>query len=147
MAFKFQLGTVLDLQQQLEEMAKINFQNKTELLRLETDRLSDLREEQLSLYGHYREQAQTDVCTLRQLHSFALALNARIDIQKVSIHTAQLAVDQARDELAATRLEVKKLERLKHKQLTEFLYQEQRKEQAFLDDIATGRFIRQRQAL
>jgi flagellar protein FliJ len=67
--------------------------------------------------------------------------------QQCRIQEIELKTHQIRENLMAATKDKKMMQKLKEKRMQDFTYMEKRKETAMLDDLSTGAYIRNREAV
>ena len=140
--FRFSLESVLKLDRQLEDRVKIKLGQTLVRYNQQVFLLEALNAELVKVQDQFRLSQGTDVDGLRQLHNFSLFMRDKIEQQTKNVQQAEQEVQKVKRELLEARREVRKLERLKEKRLEDYKYDEQRREQRILDEIAAGRFNR-----
>jgi len=140
--FKYSLDSVLNLKKQLEEQAKIRLGLAVAKYESEVHSLEVLLQE-LQEVQDLQQKSLTDVAKLKYVYSFSRVLTGRVKQQEQVVEACSVEVDTNRQEVIGCRFEVKKLERLKHRRLADYNYQEQRQEQTIIDEVATVQFYRQ----
>lgn len=140
--FHFRLEPVLNYRSTLEEKAKEELAGSLARYYREKQVLEEL-EEDLSAHTQPVECGKVDVTQLVMLESYQRYLEGQLEQQSARVRAAEEVVAKCRRKLEQKMRERKAVEILKDKQYQEFLYQEEREEQKFLDDIATVRFVRQ----
>lgn len=140
--FRFRLEPVLNYRSALEEKAKEELAGSLARYQREKQVLEQLEED---LSAHTRPVAcgKVDLTQLTMLESYQRYLEMQLEKQAARVRAAEETVAKCRRKLEQKMRERKVVEVLKDKQYHEFLYQEEREEQKFLDDIATVRFVRQ----
>ena len=143
--FKFKLETVLKVKMRVEEL------RQKELL--EAERLCERAQKQLLLRQeevkqaiiHYREDIanKVDVYQGVEYDRFLRWSNKQVDLAAIHLEQCQRQVDIARQKLIEASKEKRILEKLKEKAHQEYLVEEQRVENNFLDELGTSRYIRQ----
>ena len=123
-------------------MAKAKFEEANEELRVQTEKLTVLTQEQKSQYEVMKEKSETGVTPQDFIvyNNYMQRLKQAIEIQKKVIEKAKEAVERARIELVEAAKERKKFETLREKKLEEYWEEYYRKEQLALDEIVTYKY-------
>ncbi|SHG58295.1 flagellar FliJ protein [Thermosyntropha lipolytica DSM 11003] len=139
--FVFRLQTKLDVSRREEEMAKARLQAKEK-------EVEELEVEKANLYCSLARSEAMMRNFLRESNIYFVNLiRDYIPVLKENIARVEERLDKAREELENLRQdllkkkrEVKTLEKLKQKAWEEYLYELNREEQKFIDEIATSRY-------
>lgn len=142
MPFKFTLEPLLNLERQKEDQVKTKLHNALIEYNRAVKQKEQLARERDDLQECMRTAAKRDGSSLGQYFTYALILNTRIKRQEENVAELDQVVQAIKNELLTKRQEVKKLERLREKQLVKYLYIEQRMEQQAIDEVAAVQFIR-----
>ena len=142
MAFRFRFQSILDIKSRLEDLKKAKFGEANEELRIQTEKLSVLLNEQVFQYELLKEKNKKGVTPkdLIVYNNYMNRLKQAIEIQKKVIAKAQEAVELARRELIEASKERKKFETLKEKKLEEYWEDYYKKEQTALDEIVSYKY-------
>lgn len=142
MAFTFQFQSILDVKTRLEDLKKAKFGEANEELRLQTEKLSVLTQEQKLQYEAMKEKNKKGITPKDFIvyNNYMQRLKQAIEIQKKVIEKAKEAVEKARIELVEASKERKKFETLKEKKLEEYWEEYYRKEQLALDEIVSYKY-------
>ena len=143
--FTFRLETlwklrVADRQQRREELAEA-LEAET-LLQTRKEEMGSELKELRKRRAVVSQAGEIDVDALTQSHRYELITQAQI--QLLDQRAAQLAVEtqRRRQALVEAEREVKTLEKLREKQYAEYVFEEQKREQKELDEIAGRRVPR-----
>ncbi len=143
--FTFRLETlwklrVADRQQRREELAEA-LEAET-LLQTRKEEMGSELKELRKRRAVVSQAGEIDVDALTQSHRYELITQAQI--QLLDQQAAQLAVEtqRRRQALVEAEREVKTLEKLREKQYAEYVFEEQKREQKELDEIAGRRVPR-----
>ncbi|MBP3284523.1 MAG: flagellar export protein FliJ [Clostridia bacterium] len=142
MAFQFRFQSILDVKIRLEDLKKAKFGEANEELRIQTEKLSVLVNEQNFQYESMKEKNKKGVTPkdLIVYNNYMNRLKQAIEIQKKVIEKAKDAVEFARRELVEAAKERKKFETLKEKKLEEYWEEYYKKEQTALDEIVSYKY-------
>jgi len=135
MAFKFRLEASLKLaQQKMDRALGVLSQEMRTLLEIQKERDRETEVLERALQG----QAEDAMQNPRNLNGWKLHIVAqkeKIRLINERIRFQESVVEECRESLRECRILVEKFKRLKEKKWKEFLADEQRKEQAQLDEI------------
>ncbi len=141
-SFQFRLSRVLRVKEILEEKAQLEWVEKGKLLRLAEVQLGELEEDRRALLAFGYEQ--TDVTLRQALYHYLPAVEDRILKQKQAVVEAREALEQARQNWLAKRQEREALAHLKEKQFQEYLLEQNREEQKWMDELGTRKLEEER---
>ena len=140
--FIFPLQNLLNMKEKLEEQAK-NEYSQANMRLLEA-------EEQLQLIIRRRERAEDalrdvvvetlDVREIRRREDAVEILKMYVRQQEIVVEQRRQDVELARVKLAEAMMERKKFEKLRERAFTEFLAEENRKEQKEIDELVSYRY-------
>lgn len=142
MGFKFRLEKVLQHRKTQENLAQKDFQDAQHFLNQQIDFLEKMvlektrareRSHSLELEGGSKGPA------LVQIYEYIKGQDIRIERQRETIKQAELIVENKREILRQAAIEYKIIEKLKEKKLEQYHHEENRKEQADLDEQVTMR--------
>ena len=142
MAFVFRFQSILDVKIRLEDLKKAKFGEANEELKIQTDKLTVLVNEQKFQYDTMKEKNKKGVTPKDFIvyHNYMERLKQAIEIQKQMVERAKHAVENARRELVEAAKERKKFETLKEKKLEEYWEEYYKKEQLALDEIVSYKY-------
>jgi len=126
----------------LEDLKKAKFGEANEELKLQTDKLSVLINEQKLQYETMKEKNKKGITPKDFIvyNNYMQRLKQAIEIQKQVVERAKQAVENARRELVEAAKERKKFETLKEKKLEEYWEEYYKKEQLALDEIVSYKY-------
>ncbi|WP_243312280.1 flagellar export protein FliJ [Fundidesulfovibrio agrisoli] len=137
--FRFNLDKVLEYRSQLEDQAKIALSKAQQALR-DHDRFLEMLEGDLDLQREKLASTALSAAELWLLRSYIQRLEHDLALgRQRRIELAQ-DVHNCREELAARAKDRKLLEKLKETQAARHVAEENRKEQAGFDEMATLRY-------
>jgi flagellar FliJ protein len=142
--FKFKLETVLKVKIRMEDLRKIELREaelRQEKARLELCRWQDEVEANIRLY---REKFQQRIIPeeANNYHRYLTWLNRQVDMAMIKLQECQREVAECRQKLIEAAKEKKVLEKLKEKAYQAYRAEELSAEIKFLDELGTGRYIR-----
>lgn len=144
MTYSFKLQTVLDHRQFLEDNLKKELANLRQLADAAEDRLNMLLKKeaqtQSTLAGRQREGLASDQAVA--YHAYLQRLGREIDSQRGEIDAISERVIKKQEDVLAAMKNRQILERLKETDVERYNTIRQRKEAAFVDEIAVNRFAR-----
>lgn len=139
--FHFSLEPVLNYRTSLEEKAREELAGSLAKYHQEKQVLEQVAED-LAAHSRPANCGRLNLEELVMLENYQRFLEEELEKQTARVQAAEQAVAKCRRKLQQKMQERKAVEVLKDKQYQEFLYEEERQEQKFLDDIATMQFIR-----
>ena len=142
--FKFKLETVLKVKVRIEELRKMELskaESRCEEARLELCRCQDEVEVNIRLYREKFKQ-RFDPKEANNYHQYLTWLNHQVDLALLKLQECRKEVAECRQRLVEASKEKKVLEKLKEKAYQDYLAGELDAEIKFLDELGTGRYIR-----
>jgi flagellar FliJ protein len=143
--FKFKLETVLNVKIKMEDLRQKELHNTESSRDLAKSALEQRREEMAATTIHYREALRERLDLFR-----ALSYQRYLEWQEKQVEQAVLLLEEREREVEAARQrliiatqERKAVDKLKESAYQEYLAEELRTEISFLDELGTGRFVRQ----
>lgn len=143
-AFKFRLQKVLDYKQQVEDTKKQELFRLMKIFHEEEKVLIKLHELLLKKLSEFEEkqQGELDILELLFYSGYISRLNGEIEQQREKLKQLALQIEQKRGEVIAASKERRIMEKLREKKYKEFMKEESRREQKFLDEIGNNAFVR-----
>ncbi|MCR5594280.1 MAG: flagellar export protein FliJ [Lachnospiraceae bacterium] len=140
--FRYRLQNILNIKEQLETQAEMEFGLAKAKLNEEEDRLEALKARKLGYIEEGRKMRTDDIDVLK------LAENERaikimdelIEGQKENVRLAERAVEAARAKLTEAMKEVKSQEKLREHAFEEFVEEEKATEAKEIDELVTYRY-------
>lgn len=147
MKFQFRLDPVLRLRLRDEESAKRLLGLAATKERLENEKLQALKDELADEIGAQSVARSGEIWAQGQALylEWSQGQNLRIESQKQACAQAQEATRQARQAVVEARRAVQVLEKLKERRHAQWKLDLSRKEQVFASEVASQRWMRQRQ--
>lgn len=141
--FRFRLQTLLDFRVRKEDELKRGLAEIQKAILREQRALEELERGRQEAATRYSELAASalDVEREQLFRIFYSKLCLRIEDKQTAISELNEELDAQRDRVVEAMRERKTVQSLRDKQLEQFQLGELRKEQAFLDDIATTRYV------
>lgn len=142
--FKFKLETVLKVKTRIEDLRKLELgeaEFRREKARLE---LSRCQEEVTINIRLYREKFQQRINPdeANNYYQYLTWLNHQVDLASLKLQECEKEVAERRQRLIEASKEKKILEKLKEKAYQDYQAEQLNAEINFLDELGTGRFIR-----
>lgn len=143
-AFKFRLQKVLDYKQQVEDTKKQELFRLMKIFYEEEKILHGFHELLLKKLSEFEEKQQgvLDVLELLFYSGFIARLNDDIDRQREKLKQLAKQIEQKREEVISASKERRIMEKLREKKYGEFMKEESRREQKFLDEIGNNAYVR-----
>jgi len=141
--FKFKFAPILNYRKQREETVQQEFAASKELWTQERLKLESYYASWKRNMNQWRDN-QHGVLSIQELdlyRTYFLNLKSQIDHQIKKVRQCVEEMEKRRLLLLDARKEKKRLERLQEKHLDEYACEQKKKEQKFLDEIATQRFM------
>lgn len=142
--FKFKLETVLKLKVRIEELRKMELseaESRCEEARLELCRCQDEVEANIQLYRE-KFQQRINPEEANNYYQYLIWLNHQVDLALLKLQERRKKVAECRQRLVEASKEKKVLEKLKEKAYQDYLAEQLNAEIKFLDELGTGRYIR-----
>ncbi len=142
--FKFKLETVLKVKTRVEDLRKIELREaefRREKARLELSRCQAEVEVNIELYREkFRQRINPEEAN--SYHQYLKWLNLQVDLALLKLEECEREVAVRRERLIEASKEKKILEKLKEKAYQEYQAEQLNMEIKFLDELGTGRYIR-----
>ncbi|MBC7644376.1 MAG: flagellar export protein FliJ [Thermoleophilia bacterium] len=144
-AFKFRLQRLLEIRVMREKQAQQELLVRRDRVRQEQAQLQVLIDQEAALIARMSPPPGTivDIADIRLCEHAAKLKREEQDAQQTKIQQAERAVNEQVIILRQAGIDVKALEKLREKQLAEFMEEMLREEAVFLDDLASQQYIRQ----
>lgn len=138
MAFKFNLQKVLDVRKHKENLIKNELMVVTSRLVKEQQDKKMLQKE-YKVHKHKMNDNIKDINSdeLEWYNKYFNRLVFEVQRKDIEIDKRQMDVDEVKKRLVLATQEMKVLERIKERRYAEYLYQVQKEEQDFLDEVGT----------
>lgn len=142
--FKFKLETVLKVKTRVEDLRKIELREaelRREKARLELCRWQEEVEVNIRLYRE-KFQQRINPEEANNYHQYLTWLNRQVDLAALQLQQREKDVAERRQKLIEASKEKKIIEKLKEKAYQDYQAEQLNAEIKFLDELGTGRFIR-----
>ncbi|MDD3706333.1 MAG: flagellar export protein FliJ [Clostridiaceae bacterium] len=138
-AYKFKLQKLLDYKIKIEEDKKNKLGSALKRLENEKRRMIKLKKEFNEMEDLYRQKTSQgmSVNELKILANYIDYYKRGIKEQKVRIKMAEEYVTVCREELINATREKEMIEKLREKDYSKYLYEEQKKEEKLIDDLVS----------
>jgi len=138
-AYKFKLQKLLDFRLDMEDEKKNQLSLAIKRLEQEKERLSELKARQREMDKAFKEKTSHGIAVneLKLLVNYIDYYKRGIKEQKTQIKMAEDYVSACREELIKATQEKKMIEKLKEIDYKKYLYDEQKKEEKFIDDLVS----------
>lgn len=135
--FNFKLGSLLKLNESIEDQKKNEFAKAAAELEIQREKLRNLFSEKQSCILSFQEAVneRIDPRQNEMRGKYINLVNKRIDIQKIEVRKKEEFLEVKRLELIEATKEKKKLEKLKEKQFEQYIIDEKREEQKITDEV------------
>lgn len=142
--FKFRLQKVLEMREQKEKLLQQRFMELLAMAEYEKKELEKLyeRQEEYRQQLAEKQQGNLEVHEVMNYLSYLEHLADAIEEQKVVVREAEERAEEARLDLMRAAQEKKAVEKLRDKQYEDWMKEQQRAENIFLDEISSSRFNR-----
>lgn len=140
--FTFKFQSMLNVKEKLQEQKELEFGKAVQAYELEKRKFDILvKQREANILG-LKDAIEKKVSPreIASYNSFINKLKNDMDKQKVTITQAEEYVEKKRLELQNAIVETKKYEKLKEKDLEEYVLEQKSKENQALDEIVTYRF-------
>jgi len=140
--FRFGLQTLLRIRQRMEARAKNEFSDQMRRVNKQEEYLTGLLEEQKHLEEKAKQAArvQVDVAVEKSCADYSQTLWQRIEQAGIKLEQLKTELERRREALIQAQQEVKILEKLRERRYAEYIKEVRRREQYFLDEVASTRF-------
>ncbi|NLU40679.1 MAG: flagellar export protein FliJ [Firmicutes bacterium] len=141
--FRFQLQALLDFRIRKEDELKRRLGELENIMHAEQETLAELERSRQEAAARYEELESSDVDLerARLYRGFYRWLSSRIEDQQQVISELEDEMKIQRDRVVEAMRERKVVQSLRDSQFERFRLDELRREQAFLDDLATSRHV------
>jgi len=142
--FKFKLETVLKVKARIEDLRKLELreaESRRDKARLELFRWQKEIADHIRLYRE-KFQQRINPEEANNYHRYLTWLNRQADLAALQLQEREKEVAERRQKLVEASKERKILEKLKEKAYQNYQAEQLRAEIQFLDELGTGRFIR-----
>lgn len=142
--FKFKLETVLKVKARIEDLRKMELreaESRRDQARLELYRWQKEIADNIRLYRE-KFQQRINPEEVNNYHRYLTWLNRQADSAALQLQEREKEVAERRQKLVEASKEKKILEKLKDKAYQDYQAEQLRAEIQFLDELGTGRFIR-----
>ena len=142
--FKFKLETVLKVKARIEDLRKLELreaESRRDKARLELFRWQKEIADHIRLYRE-KFQQRINPEEANNYHHYLTWLNRQADLAALQLREREKEVAERRQKLVEASKERKILEKLKEKAYQNYQAEQLRAEIQFLDELGTGRFIR-----
>jgi len=138
-AYRFKLQKLLDFRTNIEEEKKNQLGLALKRLEQEKARLSELKARQREMDKVYKEKTSQGIAVneLKLLMNYIDYYKRGIKEQRTRIKMAEDYASACREELIKATQEKKMIEKLKEIDYSKYLYEEQKKEEKFIDDLVS----------
>lgn len=143
--FKFSLQTVLNIKKQKEDSLKNDLGKAMQRHEKEKETLQTLTNEMENCIAEFNIQSTKGVTVerLREFSAYLPVLKQHVQFQKEKVKYAQQDVDKYRVMLIKAVQEREMLDKLKEKQLKEFMDEQIKKEQKVVDEIVSYKYSKE----
>lgn len=140
--FGFRLESVLKLKSQLEDNAKNSLARAARELEIQKDCLQGLKNINDGSINNLNTEVDEGipVYRIRIYNSYLTSLKNKITVQKENVNIAEQDVDINRESLIKAMQERKILDKLKEKKYKEYLKEQNKAEQLFIDELNSFKF-------
>ncbi len=142
--FVFKFEQMLNINEKLKDQKQIEFGKAVQNLESEKQKLFDfensLSESVLALKDSIQKKVSPR--TIHEYNSYISLLKKEIVKQHRNVQIAEDIVERVRVELAEALMEIKKYEKLKEKDLEQYIEEMKQKENAFIDEIVTYKYTK-----
>ena len=137
--YKFRLQKLLDYKIKIEEEKKNKLGSAIKRLEKEKHRMAELKRELSDMQSLFHEKTSQGMAVneLKILANYIDYYKRGIKEQKVRIRMAEDYLSICREELIAATREKKMIEKIKEKDYSKYLYEEQKKEEKLVDDLVS----------
>jgi flagellar FliJ protein len=143
--FKFKLRTVLKVKTRVEEERQRQLQSAESVRQAARQQLQQCQGELTGVMQEYqyRMQGRFDRYLATDYHQYICWINCKIKTATAYLLQCETKVAYARQRLLAATRERKVLDKLRERAYQNYRREELKNEIAFLDELGTGRFVRQ----
>ncbi|PKM89917.1 MAG: hypothetical protein CVU87_03795 [Firmicutes bacterium HGW-Firmicutes-12] len=136
--FKFRLASIMRLKEYKEQLCRDEVAKCLQLYNLEVHREIALKEQLIHLEKEIEQcqEGEIDVPVLMRQQSYRSFIKTSIIEQKQLVAFRQNQLDLAKQKMIEAMKDKKVLQKLREKKYQEFLYEQDKKEQALQDELA-----------
>lgn len=140
--FVFKFQTMLNIKEKLKDQKQIEFGKAIQALEEEKNKKTFLENSLQESVDGLKECVQTKVSPRLVFEYNAYIKKIKDDIinQDKNIIKAEEIVEEVRTQLQEALMEIKKYEKLKEKDLQNYIEEEKQKENSFIDEIVTYKY-------
>lgn len=137
--FKFRLQKILEHRETLENVKKGEFGKVQNKLKLENEKLTELKNTKQAVAAKKEEISKTSITMneLQKYNNYLMDLSEKMQLQTKTIEQVKQEVEEVRKELIETTKDKKIIEKLKTRDYEEFLYEEKIKEEKENDQFVS----------
>ena len=137
--FKFRLQSVLNIKKQMEESLQDDLAKAIQAMENEKKVFNELKEERERGLSEVNSEVSSGVTVekLRNYNAYLSFVKQKISNQAERVKCSKETADKYREELVAAVKERKMLETLKEKQYSQYLKEEEKKQQRIVDEIVS----------
>ncbi len=140
--FIFRFEQMLNINEKLKEQKEIEYGKAVQAYELEKEKLigyeNSLQQSVVSMRDSIN--AKISPRMMSEYNSYIKLLKKNIEVQARVVFKAYEEVERLRVELSKALMEIKKYEKLKEKDLEEYVEEIKQKENAFVDEIVTYKY-------
>ncbi len=140
--FVFKFEQMLNINEKLKDQKQIEFGKAVQALEAEKAKLTEYHRSMHYSVIDMRESLNSGISPrmMSEYNSYIKLLKKNIEIQNKNVIIADENVEKVRVELSKALMEIKKYEKLKEKDLEEYLTELKQKENVFVDEIVTYKY-------
>jgi flagellar FliJ protein len=140
--FIFKLQSFLGVKEKIEEQKKNEYGKALNILEEEKNKKQELLNRQVSTISHLKQKINEGIkpSEIKQYNNFISYIENEITRQEEVIIKAQKLVDRKREELVNAMKDKKILEILKENEYIEYIKEEKKAEQKFIDELVSFKY-------
>ncbi len=140
--FVFKFQQMLNINEKLKDQKEIEFGKAVQALEAEKDKLTGYHRSMYESINSMRDSINNGISPqlLFEYNSYIKLLKKNIEVQNKNVIIADQNVEKVRVELSKAIMEIKKFEKLKEKDLEEYITEIKQKENVFVDEIVTYKY-------
>lgn len=144
--FKFKLQKALDIKIQEEDLKRKELTDKQQLLENEKEKLNQINNKIIEMIHSYSKNktGSLNIALMNSYENFIRKLKLEKEDQIDIVDLVEKKVEEAKNMFLEVRKERKIFEKLKEKRYENFMKEELKKEQNFIDELSTSIFNRRR---
>ena len=141
--FIFKMEQLLNIKKQLEDSIKNDLAKTIREIERQKEILINLQSKKKQYIKDIKEQMLSGITVqkMKEFNAFIGSFDNKIIQQKKVLNEVEVAADKIRERLVQVVKEKKILEKLREKKLEEFKYQELKKEDLILGEVANYKYI------